>query len=233
MSNRAIYLLHGALGSAETLEPLCKSLRLPQIQALTFSGHSNRSDNKNRFSLAQFANDVLRKMEENDHDTIDIFGYSMGGYVGLYLAYQYPEKVGSVFTLGTKFDWSPETAAKEIKMLDPDKIEEKVPPFAQKLKWRHGNSHWRTVLRNTREFMTALGNGESLRKEHFTQINHQIMIGIGADDNMVSLEESAQVAQWLLGGQLTVFNNMKHPIEQVDTELLAQHIRGFFRRETR
>ena len=77
-------------------------------------------------------------MNENYIQTIDIFGYSMGGYVALWLARFYPDRVGKIFTLGTKLKWNDEEAEKEIKMLNPEKVELKVPAFAQQLAERHG-----------------------------------------------------------------------------------------------
>ena len=47
-------------------------------------------------------------------------GHSMGGYVALKLALKRPELVDRIITLGTKFNWTPEVAAKEVKMLNPD-----------------------------------------------------------------------------------------------------------------
>ena len=55
----------------------------------------------------------------------------MGGYVALQLANKHPKYVQKIITLGTKFAWDKETAAKEVKMLNPEKIEEKIPAFAK------------------------------------------------------------------------------------------------------
>ena len=45
--------------------------------------------------------------------------------------------IQKVFTLATKFEWTPDIAQKEIKMLDAAKIAEKIPAFAQLLEKRH------------------------------------------------------------------------------------------------
>jgi pimeloyl-ACP methyl ester carboxylesterase len=127
-----ILLLHGAIGSSSQMLPLGNLIdgKL-SVAALDFTGHAGRNAETSEFSIPQFADDVLAWMEENKLGTINIFGYSMGGYVALYLARHYPEKVNRVFTLATKFRWTPEIALQEIKMLDPETIEEKVPLFAR------------------------------------------------------------------------------------------------------
>ncbi len=81
----------------------------------------------------------------------------MGGYVGLNLAKEYPELVGRIVTLGTKFAWTKEVAEKEIKMLNPEKIAEKIPAFADRLKSIHTNNNWKEVVRKTARMMYGLG----------------------------------------------------------------------------
>ncbi len=57
----------------------------------------------------------------------------MCDYVALYLAATTSDLLGKIANLGTKFDWNPETALKESKMLNVEQIEIKVPKFAEVL----------------------------------------------------------------------------------------------------
>jgi pimeloyl-ACP methyl ester carboxylesterase len=57
----------------------------------------------------------------------------MGGYVALHLALEQPDRVEKVATLGTKFRWDPQTAARVAAHLDPDTIRAKVTRFADAL----------------------------------------------------------------------------------------------------
>ena len=54
------------------------------------------------------------------------------------------------------------------------------------------------------------------------QINHEILIGIGSEDNMVSKEESEKAAGDLPTGNLKIFDGFRHPIEQVNPKDLAK-----------
>src|SRR5688572_15290055 len=118
-----LLLLHGAIGAASQFEKLTQLLQPDfEVFSLNFSGHGGKEIPEPGFNMPLFANDVLTFMEEKQLDKVDIFGYSMGGYVALYLALHYPEKVNRIMTLGTKFDWSPEIAAHETRMLNPLKI---------------------------------------------------------------------------------------------------------------
>ena len=104
---------------------------------------------KDEFSIPGFASEVLEYLEENNIDKAHVVGYSMGGYVGMYLAAHFPDKIRSLVTLATKYHWDEEIAAREIKMLNPEKISTKVPDFAEQLKnGTHpmiGNYYWKKL----------------------------------------------------------------------------------------
>src|SRR3982751_5901517 len=101
-----LLLLHGAIGSSAQLIPLAKKLKSNfEVKLFDFAGHGGR-ELPQSFSIELFTNDLLKWMEENSPDKIDVFGYSMGGYVALYIARYHPEKINRIFTLATKFDWT-------------------------------------------------------------------------------------------------------------------------------
>lgn len=226
-----IILLHGALGSQNQVEAL-KQLLSPSFNtySLNFEGHGGRPSEA-AFSIDLFTQNTLNFLEENNIKQSHIFGYSMGGYVGLNLALKHPNYVQSIVTLGTKFDWTPETAAKEIKMLNPSIIEEKVPKFAQKLKDTHAPNDWKKVLNKTADMMVELGNGKRLVTKDLQQIKHRILIGIGALDRMVSIVESKEAAEALNNGELTVIEGFHHPMEKNDPNQLANIITSFIENE--
>ena len=222
--NSKILLLHGALGSKDQFKDLTSHLD-PGIEVNTFnfSGHGGKPFSDS-FSIEGFSDEVLQFLKENNISETMIFGYSMGGYVALNTALKLPQVVRRIFTLGTKFDWNPETAAKEIKMLNPEIIEAKVPRFADALKHRHGADKWKKLLRKTAEMMTAIGNGAVIDETDFSKIKQPVTIGIGTLDNMVTLEESSKIADLLQNGTLQIFEGFKHPIEQIDTKILADKL---------
>lgn len=223
-----LLLLHGAIGAKDQLEELANQLKEKYIvHTLNFSGHGGESIS-NEFSIEQFSKDVLNYLSKNKIDTINIFGYSMGGYVALYLAKFHQQKVNKVFTLATKFLWTPEIAQREIKMLDANKIEEKIPAFAKQLEKRHSPADWKWLLQKTAEMMIALGNNNPLSLNDYKTITQSVQIGIGDKDTMVSLEETIDVYRHLPNARFIVFPNTQHPIEKVDLNRLKNEIQLFF-----
>jgi len=227
MKNKLL-LLHGAIGSAEQLKPLQRELEVQfEVYTMNFSGHGGLST-ETEFSIQNFAQDVLNFLEVKKINSIDIFGYSMGGYVGLYLAKNYPEKVNRIFTLATKFSWSEEIAARENKMIDAEKIIEKIPAFAEVLKERHSPADWKIVLQKTAEMMTGMGKQNPLTGKDFKEIDKDVLLSVGDRDQMVSMEETMVVYRFLTKGRLLVLSDTQHPVEKVNVVQLSGEIKRFF-----
>lgn len=225
-----LILLHGAIGSSKQLESIAETLKNDyRITLLNFSGHGGKKIPEEKFSIEMFADDVLYLLDKSRKDNADIFGYSMGGYAALYIARHYPGKLNRVFTLGTKFNWNPEISQKEIRMLNPEKIEEKLPKFADELKERHSPEDWKIVLSKTSEMMTDLGNKNTLSDEDFRLIDNEVMITVGDSDKMVSSEESKHVSELLINGRFMLLPDTLHPIEKVSIELITNAFRNFFK----
>jgi len=222
-----IILLHGAIGAKDQLEPLGVELKQQgyNVFTLSFSGHGQAPFATN-FGIEQFALELEQFIKENNLDKPTVFGYSMGGYVALYLAHRNPNILGNIITLATKFEWSPEIAQKEVKMLDSKTIMEKVPKFAEALQKRHGQD-WELLLQKTAEMMLSLGNKNALTLNNFTSIENKVLIGLADKDNMVSLEETTAVYKQLKNGAMYMLPNTKHPIETVDLGLLGRIIKQF------
>ena len=127
-------------------------------------------------------------------------------------------------TLGTKFDWSLESAQKEVKMLNPEKIKEKIPHFAEHLNRLHQPLDWTQVMTKTADMMLNMAAGAKLSEPDFKRINQEVVIGIGSLDNMVTLEESQHAADLLPNAKLVELPDVPHPIEKVDVDVLVDYI---------
>lgn len=154
-----------------------------------------------------------------------VFGYSMGGYVALLLAAMRPLRVEAVATLGTKFDWTPETAAKETARLKPTLMQEKIPAFVQFLATRHGADKWETVVNRTAEMLTRLGQSPDLNQARLAQIICPVFIGRGSLDTGVTRKESEAAASAVPHGQYIELLDIKHPFEQVSKTILADYLK--------
>jgi pimeloyl-ACP methyl ester carboxylesterase len=224
-----ILLLHGALGSAKSFQLLTPLLQNDfEVHSFTFEGHGEKTIPESDFTITGFANEVLNYLNQNNIDKIAIFGYSMGGYVGLYLAKHFPEKVEKLYTLATKIHWTIEGSQKEVTLLNPTIIKEKVPKYVLALEQLHGTS-WEILMQKTAQLMLHLGENPSLNNEDFQQITIPILLSVGDKDAMVTIEETVNAYRKLSNSQFFVMPNTIHPIEKVDVTELVHQIKRFIK----
>jgi pimeloyl-ACP methyl ester carboxylesterase len=228
---RQIILLHGALGAIDQMERLCKELGKKHFQTFmhNFSGHGKMPFGGG-FGIDAFSQELKDLVEKNSLEKPHVFGYSMGGYVALNLACKHSYLLGKIITLGTKFLWDREIADKEIKNLDPEMIEQKVPKFAEVLKKRHGDD-WLDLLKRTAFMMKEMGDKSFLSPESVRVIQNKVLIGIGDRDHMVSLEETLDVFRNLSDAQMYMLPGTKHSIETANAAMLAAIIDEFVEAE--
>ena len=224
-----LVLLHGALGAASQLDALGDALRRDfRIHRLDFEGHASAPSRGRPFRVESFAENVVDLLDNAGVRSARFVGFSMGGYVAVHLAAHQPDRVDRVATLGTKFRWDPETAAREAARLDPMVIRAKVPRFADALAARHERAGgWESVLASTADFLRDLGDHPLLPDDALARVTVPVRVIVGDRDNTVSIEESTAVAHALGAGSLTVLPDTPHPLEQVDLAVLVPVLLDF------
>lgn len=220
----SILLLHGALGSKQQFDQLKTELeKTMTVYTMNFEGHGGVASSR-PFLISHFAENVLDFMNENKLRGVDVFGYSMGGYVAMSLAVNHPGLFGKIITLGTKFDWRRESAEKEVRMLNPEIIELKVPKFAETLKELHTPNDWKEVMQKTANMMLDLGSGNSTSEAAIQAIHGKVIIARGDNDNMVSKEESQFVVDLMPNAKYLELPGIEHPIEKIKTDVIYRLI---------
>jgi len=228
LSTNDLILLHGALGDAGQLVPLATRLGdARRVAVLELEGHGATPLRQRPLSIELFAADVIAQMDRRDIARADFFGYSMGGYVALYLAATAPDRVARIATLATKLAWTPEIATREAMMLDAATIRAKVPKFAAALEARHTGAGWETLLASTAELLHDLGARPRLTDGVLASIAHPIRIGVGDRDATVTIEECAAAVRQLRGGELEVHPRTSHPFEKAPIDRIARSVLEF------
>jgi pimeloyl-ACP methyl ester carboxylesterase len=223
-----LLLLHGAIGAKDQLQPLAELLKTDyHVHTLNFDGHGGAAMPAEPFSIPLFAKNVNDYCNAAGITNTDIFGYSMGGYVAMYVANRSPALVNKIITLATKFHWDEPIAAKETKMLDAGVIAQKVPAFATQLEQRHAPNDWIQVLDKTKEMLLQLGKQNTLQLNDYAAIQTPSLIMLGDKEKMVTAEETLAVYRTLPAAQLCILPNTPHPLEQVDAGLLSYHTTRF------
>lgn len=223
-SKKDLILLHGAIGSSYQFEELAQLLSTDfNCHLLNFNGHGAGAECA-EMSIELFSETLVTFIQQNKLVKPLVFGYSMGGYVALYTESTHPGIVQSIITLGTKFSWSPEIAKHEIKLLNPEKIQEKIPQFASYLEKVHQPKDWKNVLMQTHGLMQKLGANPLLTESVLQTITIPITLCWGENDTMVTKEETQWAKTHLKYADFRVLAGVPHPIQMINSKDIQQLI---------
>lgn len=200
------------------MEPLAE-LMPNGTHCIDLPGHGCLVGDDPPLSIEKMAEVVLATLTGPTH----LIGYSMGGYVALHLAANHPEHVRSVVTLATKFHWTPEGAQQEARMLNAEKVREKVPAFGKMLEDRHGN-YWPRVMERTAALMLALGSAPLLTAAVLAKVKCPVLLLRGSEDNMVSEAETRWAQSCMTDSRYFELAGQPHPLEKVDMQALVKAI---------
>lgn len=223
----AILFLHGALGCSSLFNTFIENMPSNHnYHAYDFPGHGER-EIQHDFSIEYFANDLIEYIEKNELSKVDVFGYSMGGYVALYAAHLRPDLFNKIVTLATKFTWNEAIATKETSMLNPIKMEEKIPKFVDQLIKSHSKNNWKDIVNQTSKMLEQLGNKPPLTSDVLSSLQINVLLGVGDQDKMVSIDETLATFKLIPNASMYVLPGCNHPFEQVDTDILKYHLLKF------
>lgn len=224
---RDLILLHGALATASQFDTFQNYLGDSfTCHAITLPGHGHFNQPDTSFSISGFSEFVSNYILNHHLNSPVLFGYSMGGYVGMNMAATQPSLISGLMTLATKFDWNPETASKEAAMLQPNKMAEKIPAFTEQLKAMHGPAKWEQVVMQTAALMTALGS-HHLEVPDFNKVLCPVLNVVGDSDKMVNAGYSEVITGWIPSGRFRLLDNTPHPFEKTDLLLLSAILKEF------
>lgn len=222
-----LLLLHGAIGSAANFENLVPLLEKDFIiHNLDLPGHGG-TEMPHSFSIELFAQHVESYCTINGLNEVNVFGYSMGGYVAVFLAHLRPSLFEKIITLGTVFNWNEEISAKESLKLQPAILEIKVPKFASALENMHRPNNWKDVVEKTAAMLTQLGRNHLLPIEILSGIKVPCLVMLGDRDKMVDRQHTIKVYEAMPQSELAILPGTPHPVEQCDPKLLSMMIRRF------
>lgn len=223
-----LLLLHGALGSRHQLELLADAAPTRHIRILEFSGHGEQPRPEEGLHFDHFIKDIDRALDAAGWEGAHLFGFSMGGYAALLFASRFPERVQSVVTLGTKMKWDREGLERELRLLDPQKMKEKVPHFAMQLIEQHGPNRWEGLVRDTAMIITGHTDRPFLTPDVLRGIATPAMLCVGDRDRTAVPEHTLEAARLMPKGSTLVLPATRHPFDDADLNVLLAHLKPFW-----
>jgi pimeloyl-ACP methyl ester carboxylesterase len=218
-----LVLLHGANGCGAEMEPLAAALRpYAEVFAPDLPGHGGR-EVPERFTIEDWAHDVMRQLEERGIDLPFLLGYSLGAYLALYIARHAPERVRGVCTIAVKHVFDAASIERWMHLARPETIRTKPWRIAE-LERYHPGRDWTQVTDRTSRLFRELGVRAPLAPDDFKAIRVPVLL-ISADrDQIVPWEETMALARVIPGCRVAMFYGVAHPLRMLPFFGLARTI---------
>ena len=219
-----IVLLHGANGSGPELEPLAAALRpFGEVRAPNLPGHGGR-EMPAAFSVRGSAEDVVAGLDRDGIARAWMVGYSLGGYLALYLARHFPERVLGACALATKFRFDAETVARWTYLAQPERLRRPGNPRAAELDRAHAPRDWAPITLANARLFEALGRAPELSDADLGSIARPVLLANANRDQLVPWSETVEVAGRIPGARLVMFYGLAHPLARVPVHPVGRAI---------
>ena len=211
-----------------------------QVYAIEFQGHGHTEDIDRPITYDNLADDVSEFMDAVGIKKADVFGYSMGGQVGLKLAITHPQKLNKLITASVAYDlkgWQP-AYTEFIPMMTPEMFLT-MPYFAEKHKQSANPDAYVAFLKK----MIALEHEPMAWEEDVKKLKTPVLI-IAGDSDVATLEHIVAMFRLLGGGvmgdlgkplpesRLAILPATSHTAVIGQPELLIAFIEPFLKGET-
>lgn len=196
-----------------------------QIIAADMQGHGRTADIDRPFSYEQMADDVSALLQQLKIEQTDVFGYSLGGTIGLALAIKHPALARRLAVFGAIYRpiaevWSP-AMLKNWNAITPDS------PDLKRLKKRYEKlspaPNWKglvaKILQMEKDF-------KGFTPEQMKAIKAEVFISAG-DHNDTSAEHLAAMHNLIPNSQLAIFPNTDHVIMMTNPDKVLPPIKEF------
>jgi pimeloyl-ACP methyl ester carboxylesterase len=230
MSERVLDVLHGANGCAREMEPLAAPLRTyGRVIAHDLPGHGGR-ELPDRLSIEDQAKDVIARLDREGIAQAVVVGYSLGGYLAIYLTRHYPQRIQGACGIAIKYVFDPETIKYWTYLAQPDRLARPGNPRAGEMLAAHG-PNWRAVTLATSVFFGDLGARPPLSEPDLRAIERPVLLVGSNRDAIVKWDETMALGRLIPNARLAMFYGLAHPLRNVPVTRVGEVIGQWLREQ--
>ena len=221
-TGRPLVLLHGAFMSATVYPALAEN---SQVIAVDLQGHGRTADIDRPFTFEQMADDVATLLKQLKIEQTDVFGYSLGGKVGLALAIRHPELVRRLAIYGATYKSFEESLAPEVLEIFKKATPETFAPKELKGLYEELSPapNWIGLAAKILESMKGF---KGFSPEQMKAIKAEVFLSAG-DHNDVNIGHIVEMHKLIPKSQLAVFPNTDHVVMMTNPDRVLVQVKNF------
>lgn len=213
-----LLFLHSALGTRREFDQLREYYPDRTLILLDFPSHGESTTSLTSVAMRDLAMWIRSLLVEHlQIPTVDIIGYSMGGYAAIELALQEPRLVRSIVSHAMKFYWTEEAISEALTGLDTKTIKARSQKGYDILSALHADNG----LVRTAHLASSIIEGfrtKQLGVDEIKRLECPLLLSAGDSDTIVSPEEVTRLYQNLPREKtyLAIHPNSPHSISKLD-----------------
>jgi pimeloyl-ACP methyl ester carboxylesterase len=206
-AGRPLVTLHGSFMSGTFYPMLAEGRR---FIAVDMQGHGRTADIDRPFTFEQMADDTAALVKHLNIEQTDVFGYSMGGTIGLALAIRHPNLVRRLAIYGSVYknmeeSYSPETL-RDWKSINPEIF---APEDLKEPYEKHSPvPNWKGLVAKNLQMEKDFRGFTPVQMKSITA---EVFIGAG-DHYDVGLHHVVEMHELIPKSQLAIFPNTDHVV---------------------
>jgi len=221
-TGQPLVLLHGSFVWATNYPTLAKGR---QVILVDMQGHGRTADINRPFTFEQMADDTAALLKHLKIEQADVFGYGMGGTIGLALAIRHPGVVRRLAICSAAYRPVEESYPKDILDAFREMTPEKFAPKEIKEPYDKMSPapNWKGLVA---KIVQMEADFKGFSKEQMKAITAEVFIAVG-DRYDVSLEHIVEMHHLIPKSQLAVFPNTDHQLLFTNPDKMLIPIREF------
>ena len=204
-----LFLLHGYTQSSVSWKPYVKDYQKEyEVYLIDLTGHGKSEPFKETLSIRSVAQDLNSLIQYLQLDKIKAIGFSFGGDVLYQLALINPSVISSMITIGAVGTWTINDFQEYLEVFTFENRNDF--PW---LKTSHeGDEQIKAIMDQFKNYKIKLSDHE------LQNIQPEVLIMIGDDDEGMDFEEVARVKKNLPNSDLWVLPNVSHGAHEGETK---------------
>jgi len=206
-TGQPLVLLHGSFVWATNYPTLAQGR---QVILVDMQGHGRTADINRPFSFEQMADDTAALLKHLKIEQADVFGYGMGGTIGIGLAIRHPNLVRRLAICSAVYRPVQESYPQDILDAFKEMTPEKFAPKELKDPYDKMSPapNWKGLVA---KIVQMEGDFKGFSKEEMKGLKAEVFIAAG-DRYDVSLEHVVEMHHLIPNSQLAIFPNSDHQL---------------------
>jgi pimeloyl-ACP methyl ester carboxylesterase len=211
-----LLLLHAGTLSADMWQPYLAAFTAHyRVIAPDMRGHGRSDNPTGAMSYRQLADEVVAFTRALDLHKLPIAGFSDGGQVALEIGMRYPDLPRSLIVGGVWFQFTAKYRAwardalgdEETPEVDTARLARDHPDWAAWLEQIYGPDDWKPLLIHIKRMWTTPLN---YTPDDFARVVAPTLVLLGDRDELVSIDEAAEMYRLLPAAELAVVPGANH-----------------------